>query len=101
MPLQSFRQIFLPYCIRIHPDGTFSILNREYQDLGLQTEGKEPTRYSLKGIGPKGLDDAIGESQNGQDWFLYKDGSRPDLGAEHWDAYQRKLRVLTRLIKSE
>lgn len=96
MPLDNFRQIFLPYCIKQNEDGTFSILNREYSDLGEAREAHAPsTPYRLQGLGPAALDKLAVEPSNGsKTWYLYDDGCLPDSSSEAWAAYTKRLWAL-------
>jgi hypothetical protein len=103
MPLDTFRQIFLPYCIRLNSDGTYSVLNRERHNLGhagpTYVPGTEPSVYSLKGIGPKALD-KIAHSKSGDDeWYLYDDSTLPDSSPENWAAYSDRLWALRKFEK--
>lgn len=96
MPLNTFRQIFLPYCVRRSSDGSYSVLNREYKDLGTIEQGA-PDHYQLKGLGPKRLGEiAHGTLSNdsGQFWFLYDDGCLPDSSPAAWATYSERLRQL-------
>jgi hypothetical protein len=99
MPLDTFRQVFLPYCIRQNVDGTFSILNREYEDLGSIKRGpigSNGVRYSMKGLGVKSLDRLahnIPEPRHGGErfWLLYDDGCLPDSSKANWKSYTDRL----------
>lgn len=37
MPLNDFRSVHLPYCIKKLPSGAYVVLNREYKPLGFKT----------------------------------------------------------------
>lgn len=105
MPLSNFRQICLPYCIRMNDDKTWSVLNREYQPLGFAERvdappANLPIRYDFKGLGPKKLREiAHNASEDGRTYWLYDDGCVPESSAESWDAYARRLKALTALQK--
>ena len=103
MPLRSFRQIFLPYCIKRQADGTWSVLNRECVSLG-DDERKDhsiPMRsYRLRGLGPEALKKiAHTTSEDGTEFWLYDDSCTPDSSALNWQAYQKRLMALTKFEK--
>lgn len=100
MPLNTFRQVFLPYCVRQNSDGSYSVLNREYEDLGTierSPNGSNGERYPLKGLGAKALDaiahnaptPPAGDAE--RFWFLYDDGCLPDSSKAAWKAYSDRL----------
>lgn len=110
MPTDTFRQAFLPYCIRQNNDGTYSILNRGYQDLGnvkRTPHGANGTHHSFSGVGPASLDKiahAVGAPGPDQErfWFLYDDGCQPDSSPAAWKDYSARLWQLRNLrLESE
>ncbi len=98
MPLRSFREIFLPYCVIRESDGTWSVLNREYVALGEneRKSHKGPTRtYSLKGLGPAALKKIAFCSRPEENTFwLYDESCFPESSAENWNAYSKRLKAL-------
>ncbi len=103
MPLNDFRSIFLPYCIRDYGGGYYSFMNREYQDLGETTKvwGRKLKRYRLKGIGPAVLQriahgTPVDAPDGAVDYWLYDDATLPDSSKANWSKYQAKLRILSR-----
>ena len=103
MGLRTFVEIFLPYAIRLNWDGTYSILNREYQDLGAtirapcgQLHGRS---YGLQGLTPSRLSRvAVYQARDDEFfkemWWLYGDACRPWEGAEDERLYFKRLAVL-------
>ena len=103
MPLNSVRSRFMPYCIQRQDDGSFLILNREYQPLGFDRSGSSnysdyPIAVSIQGLTPriaeklsyKGLCDV-------SRIFLYNDSCIPTSSAKNMKAYLEKLEILMKL----
>jgi hypothetical protein len=103
MPLNDFRSVFLPYCLRKQPDGRYVVVNREYKPIGFCTTAyvdytQFPVAASLKGVtaalarklshdGNPGIDEI----------YLYDDGCVPTSSAAHMSAYLAKLQLLAKL----
>ena len=101
MALDKFGHIFLPYCVRRNDDRSWSILNREYQDLGLveRVPGRDEngTFYPLKGLGPVKLATILRTYDHEPDiWWLYGDHNDPSGSVYDWRRYCDRLRLLTR-----
>ena len=90
MPLRTFRQIFLPYCLKQDDDGLWSVLNREYVPL-------VGYRCDFKGLGPAGIA-KLAHHIKGKSIWLYDDGCCPDRSTKDWDAYQDRLKQLTKFV---
>ena len=95
MPLVTFKEICLPYCLERQPDGLWMVLNREYLPLGFSKRDqdaidKAPVRYDFKGIGPDGLK-KIAHHASGRWIFLYDGTCDPEDSKENWNRYQERL----------
>ena len=107
MPLQTFRQICLPYLIKRHTDGSYSVLNREYSPIGsIFSHDREHYRadhgIDFKGLGPKSLEDlASSFDHDAGTYFLYNDGTLPDSSPAAWASYCERLRKLCRFQLNE
>jgi hypothetical protein len=103
MSLNSFRQVFLPYCLQKLPDGRWVVLNREYKPLGFRTDDfvtyeDYPICVELKGIGPATFEKLSYEGSQHKDCiYLYNDACIPTNSEEHMDAYLKKIRKLAKL----
>lgn len=104
MPLCNFRQICLPYCVKLHADGSFEILNREYQPLGTTERMRtiDKITYNFKGMRGKALanmalNKQCDETTGVGSYWLYDDGCTPDSSKANWDAYQKRLQQLNKL----
>ena len=92
---------FLPYCLQRQEDGSYLVLNREYQPLGLE-------RGQLSEVGRKGstvkierLGTAVAEGLSYQEesqLYLYGADCFPPDSPENWDAFCQKLRLLGGLV---
>lgn len=100
----SFRRLFLPYCLKRLADGSWVILNRQYKPLGVPGRGhvsyeaysvklKGLTRARIAALSCNGL---LEYESQGTIW-LYSDGCLPDASKANWVAYQARLAVLMRL----
>jgi hypothetical protein len=102
MPSGDFRAIFLPYCIQRQPDGTYTVLNRDYKPLGFKTDAhikyeNYPICVKIKDLtavragklsfnGSKDLDRI----------YLYNGATVPIHSRKNMDAYLAKLAVLAK-----
>ena len=103
MPLNDFRSVFMPYCLRKQEDGTYVVLNREYKPIGFKT--KETVDYKnypicvhLKGIGPSTASKlSCNGSNDVKNIYLYDDGCIPTASSEYMKSYLSKLELLAKL----
>ena len=101
----DLRQLLFPYCLDRQPDGRYAVLNRKYKPVGFSTGSGEYIEYGAFPVllTIKGLTAAVAAkiscdgSSNLQRIYLYNDGCVPTDGADHWDAYASKLKVLAKL----
>jgi hypothetical protein len=107
---EEYRRIWLPYCIKKMNDaiGGWIVLNRRYKPLGMPTDDwvvyEDVPRYvRIKRITLSqqkkihhGCIDAAPWLPNDMIW-LYHDGCRPTASSSDWNAYQRRLLVLSSL----
>ena len=107
MPLNDFRSVFMPYCIKKQPNGKYAVLNREYKPVGFYTRdhieySNFPVEVNLKGLTKiKAKKLSWEESENIDEIFFYNDGCVPTHSAQHMKAYLKKLEILAKLeIKS-
>lgn len=109
MSRKGFRWVFLPYCVRQnHDDGTFSVLNRDYEDLGTTQSGSpgqsHGRHYHFKKAGEVALREAAvnvvahPHPRNETFYFLYDGSCPPDSGSAEWTAYSERLSALLRLV---
>jgi len=111
MPLGNFRQNILPYTMREQSDGSWLLLNREYQPCGTNKRAQHPINphdYSIYTIRFKRMlnktllrlswDNYIRISDDGlRAIFLYNDGTIPDHSPDKMKAYFEKLKILINL----
>ncbi|TVL08209.1 hypothetical protein AYI74_21840 [Shewanella algae] len=103
MPLGDFRSVYMPYCLKKQPDGSYVVLNREYKPVGFNTRDHItyedfPVSSKLKGIGPgtaKKL--SYKDSDDTETIYLYNDGCVPVHSAENMKLYLKKLAILAKL----
>ncbi len=101
MPLNDFRSVFLPYCLRRQEDGRWIVLNREYKPVGFRTSDHVryedyPIAVDLKGLTKAKLR-KLGAGDDMEVVFLYTDASVPTRSAHAMKEYLEKLRVLAGL----
>lgn len=103
MPLNDFRSVYLPYCLKRNEQGHYAVLNREYKPVGMRTRAwvnyAEAGAYQpITGLTPA---KAAALSIQGRDDLdtihLYTDGTHPLLSPEHMDAYLARLALLAGL----
>ena len=103
MPLNDFRSIYFPYCLKKQTDGAWVVLNREYKPVGFNTHDfvkyeNYPVATKFKGLGPATLDKLDYKGcASGDTVFLYNDGCVPTHNAENMKAYMKKLQLLAKL----
>lgn len=103
MPLNDFRSVFMPYCLKKQTDGRYAVLNREYKPVGFYTREeiiyesfpvlvkfKRLTTTQAKKISFNG-------DPNTSKIFLYNDSCVPTHSASHMKAYLGRLENLARL----
>ncbi len=104
MSLDNFCKVFMPYCVRRNGDGTVSILNREYSDLGTAERVYPPvSRYRMRMTEKMAIEvahdsgDWRGRDPVGDVFWLYDDATQPWTSDRHWLAYTVRLRRLAHL----
>jgi len=107
MPLNDFRSVYLPYCLKRQPDGRYVVLNREYKPLGFKTNDyvhyeQYPIAVMLKGLTPRVVAKISHEdSTDVTTIFLYNDGCVPTHSAVNMKAYLDRLAMLAKLAIAE
>jgi|SRR5689334_9443094 hypothetical protein len=103
MPLNDFRSVHLPYCIKKLESGEYVVLNREYKPLGFKTRDQVdyeayPIAVNFARLTPA---TAAKLSHNGKDdtnqIFLYDDGCIPTDSAAYMRQYLDRLAILAKL----
>lgn len=98
---EEFRRVFLPYCIERVEGHGHVVLNRLYKPLG-QRSGEHvdyaPHAVKFIGLTPAKAEQISHARSAGTDRIhLYADASAPTKSPEDWDAYQKRLKVLSAL----
>jgi hypothetical protein len=107
---EEYRRIWLPYAVKKINDkiGGWVPLNRRYKPLGVRTDQwieyeDVPREVRIKSISvPQqkkihhGCELAARFEPNTMIW-LYHDSIIPTQSAKHWDSYQQRLYLLSRL----
>jgi len=102
MPLNDFRSIYMPYCLKLQEDGAYTVLNREYKPVEFNTRkyvtySEYPVTTKFKGIGPG---TATKLSYTGSDdvkfIYLYNECD-PTSSSANMAAYLKKLETLAKL----
>lgn len=99
----SFRWLFLPYCLLRQEDGSYVITNRRYKPLGMTTREHvvyedHPVRVRFRRLTKataRALDHAGREDLDRI--YLYNDGSIPTESDANWSAYSKRLQRLAAL----
>lgn len=103
MALDSFRSLFLPYCIQQIEENKYVVLNREYKPLGFKTNKivkyeDYPIVVEIKGL-TKSIISKI--SHNGNEdvgnIYLYDDGCVPTASQKNMEKYLERLAILAKL----
>lgn len=106
MALDSFCSIFMPYLVCKNDDGTVSVLNREYLDLGTAKEEirrPPPSKYKMRFTNKQARMVAhdggewTGREYDSRSYWLYDDATRPWDSHAKWDRYAARLRRLAHL----
>lgn len=101
MPLNDFRSVFLPYCIKKQADGSYIVLNREYKPIGFNSRKHVkyedyPISSKIRGLTPASIKKLSWNGIMREDGsvFLYNDGSIPTDSAANMKKYLEKLAIL-------
>jgi hypothetical protein len=94
--------VFLPYCLQRLADGRYIVLNRRYKPLGVQTRewvdyDTHPSAARMKITAATARKLSWKSSDDVAVIHLYNDGCVPDAGADHLDAYAKRLAVFMKL----
>lgn len=106
MPLNNFRQIHMPYCIKKNEDGAYIVLNREYKPLGF-SDGRHvnyedypiAVKYKISKVTAKKI--SYDGSENTDRIYLYNDGCLPERSKKNMDSYLEKLRILAKFQRTD
>lgn len=99
----TFRWMFLPYCLQRQPDGSYVVTNRRYKPIGITRKDhvdyeEYPVRVRFKrltAVTARALDHAGRENLDAI--YLYNDGCVPTASDADWTAYSRRLQRLAGL----
>lgn len=107
MPLNDFRSVCLPYCLKKIENEKYVVLNREYKPLGFKTREhivyedypimirfKRLTSEMIRKISCDGNPDK-------KEIFLYNDGCIPTVSQENMNNYLKRLELLSKLKLEE
>ena len=103
MPLNDFRSVHLPYCLKRLPDGRYVVLNREYKPLGFKTSAQVHYEEYPIAVKFKGLTQKVAAklsykgSEDLDSIFLYNDGCIPTRSAQNMQDYLHRLEILAKL----
>lgn len=99
----TFRWMFLPYCLQRQEDGSYVVSNRRYKPVGItrmdhvdyaeypvRVRFKRLTAATAKALSWSGSEDL-------EKIFLYNDGTIPTSSEENWRAYSKRLQRLANL----
>ena len=98
---ESFRKVYLPYCL-IQVEGRgYVVVNRHYKPLGISKLAwvdYAPHAVNFRGLGPATVAKlSWAGSDDPERIYLYNDGCKPTDSQQHWDAYQQRLKLLAAL----
>jgi hypothetical protein len=100
----DFLRRCLPYCLIWQSDGSWVVTNRAYKpigfagDIGWVEYGELPIGARFKNWSIEIARQLDHRGQPGEDRvYLYADSCIPTQSAQHWDAYQRRLKLLSEL----
>lgn len=105
MALVNFGSICFPYCIKQNDNGSFVVLNREYEPLGFNNSNSGyssmelpiNTSYhelSLAYSKILKIGDGVHIQNEGKDIFLYDDATNPFYNKKYMKSYFDKLKIL-------
>jgi hypothetical protein len=103
MPLDDFRAVFLPYCLKKQKDGRYVVLNREYKPVGFYTTTwvkyeEHPVFVKIKGLTKASAAKLSDKGEtNLEELFLYNDATNPVSSKANMQLYLAKLEILARL----
>ncbi len=107
MPLNSFRTIYLPYCLKKLQDGRYVVLNRGYKPLGFNIRKQYiyenyPIASRISGLTAKSIKKIAYDGKIKNDMIhLYNDSCIPTKSKVHMTNYLKRLEILARYTISE
>ncbi len=103
MPLDTFKSVIMPYCLKKEADGNYVVLNREYKPLGFITSEmiryeQYPISAKLRAINEKKAQQLSHDaSPNVERIFLYNGATDPTSNKTNLDAYLKRVEILLKL----
>lgn len=103
MPINEFRAIYLPYCIKKIENDNYVVLNRNYKPLGFQTNenlnyNDYPITTKFKGLTEKkAIELSWNNSPDTDNIFLYNDATNPRINKKNMQDYLKKVEMLSKL----
>ena len=98
---ETYRRIYLPYCLKRLPDGRHVVLNRKYKPLGIHSDDwieYEPYAVKFKRLTVKQAGKlSIHGKEEVELIYLYDDGSVPSDNTPHMTRYLAKIALLAKL----
>lgn len=99
---ESFRRVFLPYCLDRQDDGRYAILNRLYKPVGFTTTefiayADHPVLVGLRITEKRAAALSCHGSPDTKRIYLYNDETNPTRSAAHMTAYLSKLAKLAEM----
>lgn len=103
MALDTFRSLFLPYCIQQIEKNKYVVLNREYKPLGFKTTQivkyeDYPIVVEIKGLTKSKIAKiSHNGSEDKRNIYLYDDGCVPTSTVDNMKKYLERLAILAKL----
>jgi len=95
-----FYRTYLPYCLDMQADGTYTVVGRDYKPVGICTDewvDYNENSVSLEGITPE-LAAQLNDGDSSVDRiYLYRDGSYPLRNKQSMKCYLEKIEILASL----
>lgn len=103
MKIKNVRAVYFPYCIEKQKDGSWVVLNRDYNPVGFNTSERityedYPVSMKIKGLGPGTLRKlSWNDEEPGDKVYLYNDSCTPTRSEKAMFSYFEKLKILLKL----